>query len=78
MLQEAAVFWDVLPYTLVQIFLQCSTIGHRINIVYLNLWTSAAPKNEISNTARCVDAAYVLFIFYILLFHLCFNLNNFE
>ena len=66
MLQEAAAFWDVLPYTLVQIFRQCSTISHRINIVYLNLGLPLHHKHEISNTARCVDAASVLF--YVLCF----------
>jgi hypothetical protein len=78
MLQEAAAFWDVLPYTLVWIFRRCSTVSHRLNIVYLNLGLTLHHKHETSSTARYVEAAFVLFIFYVTLFHLFFNPNNFE
>ena len=45
------------------------------NIVYQNPRSPLQQKQEISNTARCLETAFYILIFCVLTFHLYFNFN---
>jgi len=55
-------------------------ITHRVKDGYQNLGSPLHQKQEISDTARCMQTALYVLTFCDLILHLCFNfnLNNFS
>jgi hypothetical protein len=44
----------------------------------MNVKTPLHHKQEISDTARCLEAAFYILTFYVLILHSWFNMNNFS
>ena len=57
---------------------QYSMVTHGINSGYQNLGSPLHQKQEISNTARCLETAFYILTFHVVIRHLYFNLNTFQ
>jgi hypothetical protein len=57
----------------------CRTITHGVRIVYQHFRSFLPHKQEVSDTANCLDTAFYILPFYVLMLRLYFNfnLNNF-
>jgi hypothetical protein len=61
-------------FVLLGLYVSATYFSHRVS----KPWIFASPKQEIYNIARCLQTALYILTFYVLIFHLYFNLKFFS
>jgi len=56
----------------------CRMITYRVNIGYQYLGSLLHKQHEISSNARCLETAFYILTFYVLILYIYFNLNYFS
>jgi hypothetical protein len=64
------------PSALHNVKCSCGTVIYGVNILCQNSGSPLRQKQEISDTAVCLETAFYILAFYVLILYLHFNLNN--